>query len=102
MCDTNALDMAGYRCIFWGPLSGPGVAKINYFFHDLDPYGCLVADQLKVHAIHLKNRVQRNKRVASALVGDPAKKQYHFCDGLVFFIDRGLLMGAFIDSLEPP
>jgi hypothetical protein len=34
-----------------------------------------------------------NKRVAFALVGDPAKKN-HFCDGQVFFIDRGLLMGA--------
>ena len=44
LCDHNALDMAGYRCIFWGPLIGPGVAKINYFFHGLDPDGCLIAD----------------------------------------------------------
>ena len=44
LCDHNALDMAGYRCIFWGPLTGPGVAKINYFFHGLDPDGCLIAD----------------------------------------------------------
>ena len=37
------------------------------------PDGCLVADQLKVNAIHLKYRVQITKGVASALVGDPAK-----------------------------
>ncbi|MDH3881441.1 MAG: hypothetical protein OES64_07800, partial [Desulfobacteraceae bacterium] len=30
---------------------------------------------------------------------DPAKKEY-FCDGQVFFIDRGLLMGACIESLK--
>jgi hypothetical protein len=27
LCDTNTLDMAGYRCIFWGSLTGPGVTK---------------------------------------------------------------------------
>ena len=55
--------------------------SIIFFLTDLDPDGCLVADQLKVHAIHLRKRVQINKRVTSALVGDPAKKHYHFCDG---------------------
>jgi len=30
LCDTNALDMAGYRCIFWGPLTGPGVTTKIY------------------------------------------------------------------------
>ena len=80
MCDTNALDMAGYRCIFWGPLTGPGVSRkkgrllryeivkvsslrnrrLHLFLTDLDPDGCLVADQRKVYAKHLKYRVQIN------------------------------------------
>ncbi|MFC1577886.1 hypothetical protein ACFL36_02630 [Thermodesulfobacteriota bacterium] len=32
------------------------------------------------------------------LGGDPAKKLYSFCDGQMFFIDRGLLMGASITN----
>ncbi len=27
LCDHNALDMAEYRCIFWGPLTGAGVSR---------------------------------------------------------------------------
>jgi len=34
---------------------------MNYFFAGLDPDGCLVADQRKVYAKHLKYRVQRNQ-----------------------------------------
>jgi hypothetical protein len=70
------------------------VTELIISFSGLDPDGCLGADQRKVYAKHLKYRVQINKRVTSALVGDPAKKQYHFCDGQVFSIDRDLLMGA--------
>jgi len=66
---------------FWGPLTGPGVLRkmgllryeimrvcslrnhLSYIFlTDLDPDGWLAADQLKLHAMHLKNRVQTNKR----------------------------------------
>jgi hypothetical protein len=48
---------------FWGPFHGPGVAKkLAFSFADLEPDGCLVADQLKVHAKHLKSRVQINKK----------------------------------------
>ena len=106
LCDTNALDIAGYRCIFWGPLTGPGVTtkkrrllslcnrRLFFFLTDLDPDGCLVADQLKVYAKHLKYRVQINKRGYFRAGWWPCKKLYYFCDGLVFFIDRGLLMGA--------
>jgi len=85
---------------FWGPSHGPGVEKkLSFSFIDLEPDGCLVADQRKVHAKHLKSRVQINKRGASALGGDPAKKLYSFCDGQMFFIDRGLLMGAIMTTL---
>ena len=70
---------------FWGPFHGPGVVKkLAFSFADLEPDGCLVADQLKVHAKHLKSRVQINKRGASVLGGDPAKKLYSFCDGQMF------------------
>jgi hypothetical protein len=102
LCDTNALDMAGNRCIFWGPLTGPGVTtkkrrlfslcnrRLFFFLTDLDPDGCLAADQLKVHAIYLKNWVQINKRVTSALVGDPAKNYIFFAMDRCF-----LLTGTF-------
>jgi hypothetical protein len=65
-------------------------SSILYFRTDLDPDGCLVADQLKVHTIHLKNWVQRNKRVTSALVGDPAKNDTIFAMDWCF-----LLTGTF-------
>jgi len=52
---------------FWGPLSGPGAAKkkdgcfasqpliFTFSFNGLDPDGCLVADQRKVHTITIEN-----------------------------------------------
>ena len=64
--------------------------SIIFFLTDLDPDGCLVADQLKGHAIHLRKRVQKNKRVTSALVGDPAKNYTIFAMHKYF-----LLTGAF-------
>jgi hypothetical protein len=36
--------------------------RFYFFLNDLDPDGCLVADQRKVYAKHLKYRVQINKR----------------------------------------
>jgi len=63
-------------------------SSILYFRTDLDPDGCLVADQLKVHAIHLKNWVQKNKRVTSALVGDPAKNNTIFAMDWCFLLTR--------------
>jgi len=42
---------------FWGPSHGPGVAKkLAFSFIDLEPDGCLVADQLKVHAKHFEKQ----------------------------------------------
>jgi single-strand DNA-binding protein len=38
---------------------------LTVFFTGLDPDGCLVADQRKVYAKHLKYRVQRNQPVAT-------------------------------------
>jgi len=64
--------------------------RLFFFLTDLDPDGCLVADQLKVYAIHLKNRVQINKRGISALVGDPAKNYTIFAMDWCF-----LLTGTF-------
>ncbi len=79
---------------FWGPLLDQGPQRksnvVNYFFHCLDPDGCLVADQRKVYAKHLKYRVQINKRVASALVGNPAKNNTIFAMDWCF-----LLTGTF-------
>ena len=75
-------------------------SSILYFRTDLDPDGCLVADQLTVYAKHLKYRVQRNQRGYFRAGWWPCKKLYYFCDGLVFFIDKDLLMGALIESLK--
>jgi hypothetical protein len=67
------------------------VTCLTISFTGLDPDGCLVADQRKVYAKHLKYLVQINKRVTSALVGDPAKK-----NNIIFAMDRCfLLTGAF-------
>ncbi len=90
LCDFSALDMAGYRC-FSGvrePDQGPQRKSnvVNYFLTGLDPDGCLVADQRKVYAKHLKYRVQINKRVTSALFGDPAKNE------TIFAMDRCFLL----------
>ena len=73
--------------------------RFYFFWTDLDPDGCLVADQRKVYAIHLKYREQRNQRGYFRAGWWPCKKLYYFCDGQVFFIDRGLLMGALIEFL---
>jgi hypothetical protein len=76
---------------FWGPSHGPGVEKKSAFsFIDLEPDGCLVADQLKA---------DKQKGLHPRWVVTLQKKLYSFCDGQMFFIDRGLLMGAMICNL---
>jgi hypothetical protein len=42
----------------------------------------------------LKAREQTNKRVSFQTGDCPAKKDIIFCNGEVFSLDRGLLMGA--------
>jgi hypothetical protein len=63
----------------------------------LDPDGCLVADLRKVQTITFEKLGRRfPKGSSSKLDTDPAKKDIIFCDGEVFSLDRGLLMGAMI------
>ena len=100
LCDFSALNMAGYRCFsgvrYWTRGRKEKVTWLTNFFTGLDPDGCLVADQRKVYATHLKYREQRNQRGLFRTGWWPCKKLHYFCDGQVFFIDRGLLMGALI------
>ena len=50
-----------------------------FFLNDLDPDGCLVADQLKVQAKILESTGADNKKGSSSELGtDPAKKRHHF------------------------
>ena len=104
LCDFTALNMAGYRCFSGVRYRTRGrkekVTWLTISFTGLDPDGCLVADQRKVYAKHLKYREQRNQRGYFRAGWWPCKKLYYFCDGWVFFIDRGLLMGACIESLK--
>ncbi len=100
---------------FWGPLSGPGVVRkirkvaslrdneglfatqppILFFLNDLDPDGCQVADQRKVHTITIENSgADKQKGLIPIWRLTLQKKDIIFCDGEVFSLDRGLLMGA--------
>jgi len=92
---------------FWGPLFGPGAAKKKdgcsasqppifiFSFTGLDPDGCLVADQRKVHTITIENSgADKQKGLIPIWRLIQQKKDIIFCDGGVFFLDRGLLMGA--------
>jgi hypothetical protein len=57
---------------FWGPLNGPGVvrkirrllgyATTIFFLNDLDPDGCLVADQLRTCTKILESTEADNKK----------------------------------------
>jgi hypothetical protein len=60
---------------------------------DLDPDGCLVADQ------HIKEKpgVDQAKAVVLPMVVGLQRKM-SICDGQVFFVDSRLLMGASIES----
>ena len=100
---------------FWGPIAGPGAVKkkgwllryelkklfaaqpsiLFFSFFGLEPDGCLVADQIRIRTNNYrKTWVQASKRGSADFELCPCKKTVLFCDGGVFFIDRGLLMGA--------
>ena len=80
---------------FWGPSHGPGVAKkLAFSFADLEPDGCLVADRLASATSTFENPDAGNQKVRIRLWVLFLQKLILFCDGEVFFIDRGLLMGA--------
>jgi hypothetical protein len=76
---------------FWGPSHGPGVAKkLAFSFIDLEPDGCLVADQLASATSALKIRAQAIKRCKS-------DSGFCSCKNKCFFaMDKySLLTGAF-------
>jgi len=92
---------------FWGPLSGPGVVRkirkvaslrnlrFYFFLNDLDPDGCLVADQLRACTKTLESTgADKQKSLIPNWRLTLQKKDIIFCDGEVFSLDRGLLMGA--------
>ena len=67
----------------------------TFSFTGLDPDGCLVADQRKVHTITIENSgADKQKGLIPIWRLTQQKKDIIFCDGEVFFLDRGLLMGA--------
>ena len=66
-----------------------------YFLNDLDPDGCLVADQLRACTKTLESTgADKQKGLIPIWRLTLQKKDIIFCDGEVFSIDRGLLMGA--------
>jgi len=72
-----------------------------FFLNDLDPDGCLVADQLKVQTKILESTGADNKKgLLLNWVLTLQKKDIIFCVGEVFSLDRGLLMGANIASIQ--
>ena len=84
---------------FWGSSHGPGVAKkLAFSFIDLEPDGYLVADQLASATSTFENPGVVDQKVQVQLWVLFLQKLILFCDGEVFFIDRGLLMGASITN----
>jgi hypothetical protein len=82
---------------FWGSFNGPGVEKkFAFSFIDLEPDGCLVADQLTSATSTFENPGVGDQKVQIHSGFCSCKKLVLFCDGQVFFIDRSLLMGAMI------
>ena len=66
-----------------------------YFLNDLDPDGCLVADQLRACTKTLESTgADKQKGLIPIWRLTLQKKDIIFCDGEVFSLDRGLLMGA--------
>jgi hypothetical protein len=59
----------------------------------LDPDGCLLADSFALHS-KLKEISGADKKRTNAVLNLFLQKIYPFCDGVVFFVDRSLLMGA--------
>jgi hypothetical protein len=107
--------MAGYRMFFWGPIFGPGAVKkkgwllcyeiknlfatqpsiLFFLFSALNLMDAW--QQIKLGSVPTtceKPGSRLRKGAAPVLDCVPAKKTVLFCDGGVFFIDRGLLMGA--------
>ena len=104
---------------FWGPLSGPGVVKkirkvaslrdneglsatqTPILFFLKWPWSWWVPGSRSVKGLHQntwKHGSRQTKESHSKLETDPAKKDIIFCDGEVFSLDRGLLMGANIQN----
>ena len=81
---------------FWGPSHGPGVAKkLVFSFIDLEPDGCLVADQFRIRTKTFEiTGAVNEKGLIQLWMMSLQKKTVLFCDGEVFSLDRGLLMGA--------
>ena len=67
----------------------------TFSFTDLDPDGCLVADQLRACTKTLESTGADNKKgFLLNWIQTLQKKDIIFCVGGVFSLDRGLLMGA--------
>ena len=67
----------------------------TFSFTDLDPDGCLVADQLRAYTKTLESTGADNKKgLLLNWILTLQKKDIIFCVGEVFSLDRGLLMGA--------
>jgi hypothetical protein len=65
--------------------------------NDLDPDGCLVADQLRIRTKTLESTGADNKKgLHSNWILTLQKNDIIFCDGEVFPLDRDLLMGTSI------
>jgi hypothetical protein len=74
---------------------GYATVDVRFFLIDLEPDGCLVAEQLRIRTKNLRNNGRRPQKGGWFRTGaDPAKKSEFFCDGVVFSLDRSLLMGA--------
>ena len=73
--------------------------RFYFFLNDLDPDGCLVADQLRACTKTLESTgADKQKSLIPNWRLTLQKKDIIFCDGEVFSLDRGLLMGANIQN----
>ena len=104
LCDFNALNMAGYRCfsgVRW-PDQGPQrKSNVLYYFFNR-PWSWWVPGCRSTKGLCQTLEIPGAEKPKGLL---PRwwvilQKTILFCDGQVFFIDRGLLMGAFIHSLR--
>jgi hypothetical protein len=77
-------------------------ARSTVSFSGLEPDGCLLADRYdgrKTKPFE-KHGCRQRKGVVLALGAVPAKEVL-FCDGVVFSLDRSLLMGAIMLRYGP-
>jgi len=75
--------------------------RFYFFLNDLDPDGCLVADQLRACTKTLESTgADKQKSLIPNWRLTLQKKDIIFCDGEVFSLDRGLLMGAIIWTIS--